>query len=114
VSSLRPAARVDDVAGQSWEIYAYRFRLPRRSSRGFRATVRWLVRAVVDVPRAAREARRSDDWTIEAISWLPRETRYTWRTTTEYRGNVLAQIEAGIAAGEIPRPRFATFIGTDL
>ena len=112
MSSLRPLSRVDDVAGRSWEIYAYRFRAPARTGAGFRATVRWLARSVVDVPRAALAARRSDEWTIEAISWLPRPTHYTWTTTTEFRGNVIAQVEAGVAAGDIPRPRYATFVGT--
>ena len=112
MGSLRPARRVDDVDGRTWEIYAYRFRLPPRDGAGLRASTRWLARSVVDVPRAALAARRSDEWTIEAISYLPHPTHYTWTTTTEFRGNVLAQVEAGVAAGGVPRPRYATFLGT--
>ena len=47
------------------------------------------------------------------MTWVPRRTSYTWKTTGEYRGNVIAQVEAGVAAGGIPRPRYATFVGSE-
>ncbi len=44
---------------------------------------------------------------------VPHKTTYTWKTTGEYRGHVVAQVEAGLAYGEIPRPRHATFVGVE-
>jgi hypothetical protein len=58
-------------------------------------------------------ALRSDSWTIEAISWAPFRASYTWRTTLEHRGQVLAQVEGGLARGETPRPRNAQFVRSD-
>ena len=110
MSSLRPTGRIEDVDGRTWEIYAYRFRLPEREDG--RRGLRRLARRLADVPGAALAARRSDEWTIEAVAYLPHPTRYTWTTTSEYRGHVLAQVEAGVAAGQVPRPRYATFVGT--
>ncbi len=112
MSSLRPAARIEDASGRTWEIYAFRFRWPELETSGRFRRLRRIGRALVEVPRAALAARSSDEWTIEAVSWLPSRTRYTWTTTSEYRGHVLAQVEAGVAGGEIPRPRHATFVGT--
>jgi hypothetical protein len=77
------------------------------------ALVRGLVRLLVDIPLAGIRALRSDEWTIEAISWAPFRTSYTWTTTREYRGQVLAQVEGGIARGEKPQPRNAQFVRSD-
>ena len=70
-----------------------------------------VLRAVPGIESGHSAARRSDEWTIDAATRVPHRMTYTWRTTGEYRGNVLAQVEAGIAYGEIPRPRHATFVG---
>jgi len=115
MSVFRPVRRVTDRDGRDWEIYAYRLELPPHARRsGFlRRVAAALGRAFVELPRAAFAARRSDEWTIEAVTWVPRRTSYTWKTTGEYRGNVIAQVEAGVAAGGIPRPRYATFVGVE-
>ena len=73
---------------------------------------RLLLRLFVDLPVAAVRALRSDTWTIEAISWAPFRESYTWTTTSEHRGQVLAQVEGGIARGESPHPRNAQFVRT--
>ena len=115
MSVFSPSARVTGPDGRDWEIYAYRLQFPKRepSRSAFGRIARAFRRALVDTPRAVLAARRSDEWTIEAVSWVPRRTTVTWKTTGEYRGNVLAQVEAGIAGGEIPRPRYATFVGVE-
>ena len=140
MSVFSPAARVTDPEGREWEIYAYRLQLPPRgeldpgsddgtflSGRGIAPIpnpfdgILWmfgkflvtLTRVFWDFPRAALAARRSDEWTIEAVTEIPHRTTYTWKTTGEYRGHVLAQVEAGIAYGEIPRPRYSTFVGVE-
>jgi hypothetical protein len=132
VSVFRPSARVADPHGRTWEIYAFRVVLPDRPvgdspleyqgallqaigaffwlTRGFLVL---LVRLLVDVPAAAVRAARSDDWTIEAVSWAPYLRRYTWKTTREFRGQVLAQVEGGLARGEVPTPRNAQFMRAD-
>jgi hypothetical protein len=137
VGVFRPAARVTDPSGRAWEIYATRLQLPDRrepdpgfTDPGVPATpaaasvavvdgIVWLFllvprvlfRLAVDLPVAAVRASRSDTWTVEAIAWMPSKTTYTWRTTSEYRGHVLAQVEGQLARGEVPRPRHAQFLG---
>jgi hypothetical protein len=135
MSVFRPSARVTDPHGRAWEIYAFRLKLPKRGSldplvsdddylepRGLvlalpfllvSALVRGLVRLLVDIPLAGIRAMRSDEWTIEAVSWAPFRTSYTWTTTREHLGQVLAQVEGGIARGEKPQPRNAQFVRTD-
>lgn len=134
MSVFRPSARVTDPHGRAWEIYAFRIRLPNRGPldplvsddfvepRGVvlalpfllvSALVRGLVRLLVDIPLAGIRALRSDEWTIEAVSWAPFRTSYTWTTTREHRGQVLAQVEGGIARGEKPQPRNAQFVRAD-
>ena len=137
MSVFRPSARVTGPDGSEWELYAYRLQLPRRRAydpggsdfealRGplpnpFDALL-WLVgntgllalRLLWDVPRAAVAALRSDEWTIEAVTWTPRRTSLGWRTTREYRGHVLAQVEGQLARGETPKPHHARYLGTDV
>jgi len=138
VSVFRPSARVNDPHGREWEIYSFRIKVPERGplepaisddmvpTRAgllmfpffiltlplllFAAIVRALVRLFVDFPLAGYRALQSDEWTIEAISWAPFECRYTWSTTREYRGQVLAQVEGGLARGDMPRPRNAQLV----
>jgi len=138
VSSLRPHARVTDPDGRVWEIYAFKLHLPWReppdppalgpegvptpggafleATDGIAYIVGWLprllYRLLVDLPVAAVRAARSDEWTIEAVSWAPFRESYRWTTVSASRGQVLAQIEGGLARGEAPRPRHATFLGT--
>jgi hypothetical protein len=72
---------------------------------------RLLVRLLWDVPRAAVRMRGSDVWTVEAITWQPHRTAFTWRTTGEFRRNVVAQVQGQLARGEVPTPRHATYLG---
>ena len=102
MSVFRPAARVTSPNGQEWEIYAYRVQWQRPARR------RDVLRSVAAAVRAAR----SDDWTIDAIAHLPRKTVYRWTTTTEHKGQVLAQVEGHIARGGIlERPTNAVYRG---
>jgi hypothetical protein len=93
VSVFRPSARVTSPNGQEWEIYAYRVRWERPARR------RDVARSV----GTALRALRSDDWTIDAIAHLPRKTVYRWTTTSEWKGQVLAQVEGHLARGDIPQ-----------
>jgi hypothetical protein len=131
VSVFRPYARVTDPHGRAWEIYAFRIALPDRGSLDplmsddptdpraaaltfpfliCSALFRGLLRVFVDIPVAGVRALFTDEWTIEAISWAPFRSSYTWTTTREYRGQVLAQVEGGIARGDTPRPRNAQLV----
>jgi hypothetical protein len=110
MSIFRPSARVTSPDGREWELYAYKVKLrdlggatddPGRRER-------FLVRLVLLVPRAliglghALEALRSDEWTIDAITFYPQQTVHTWTATSEYKGQVLAQVEGHLARGHVP------------
>lgn len=98
MSVFRPAVRLQDPDGRDWEIYAYKLavqvgpdgRFLRRAARAARAVTVGAIRSV-----------RSDEWTIEAICFIPRES-YRWRTTGEFKGQVLARIEGSLARGDVP------------
>jgi hypothetical protein len=96
MSSFRPAARTTGPDGREWEIYAHRFRLPKR-------TRRRVPYILFDIPRALR----TSEWTIEADSWAPYPIRHRWTTTRRLRGQVLASVEGQLARGETPVPRNA-------
>ena len=121
MSIFRPAARVTAPDGREWEIYAYKLRTNERDpwtvDEPLVEDARvWLVTGIVwvlglvprlllrlyDLARAGVRSVRSDDWTIEAVSWVPSETRFTWSTTTEHKGQVLAQVEGHLARGDLP------------
>ncbi|MES1247396.1 MAG: hypothetical protein ABUS54_06965 [Actinomycetota bacterium] len=91
MSVFRAVAKVTGPDGQEWEIYAYRVKWQKPLRR------REVWRSVL----AAWRASRGDDWTIEAVSHLPRPTVLTWTTTSEHRGQVLAQVEGHLARGDI-------------
>lgn len=136
MSSFRPSARVTTPDGTEWELYAYRLQLPPprlRDPDGPGGSFDQRADAVADVldgvayltgaffrllalllwrlPRAAIRALGSDEWTIEAVTWASHRTSLTWRTTSEYRGHVLAQVEGQLARGETPKPQHADFLG---
>jgi hypothetical protein len=138
VSVFRPAVRLTAPDGRGWELYCYRLKLPnrRRDELGFDPDlpsargqavgelldgVFWLPGRVLrllelllwEAPVAGLRALGSDEWTIEAITWQPHRTSYRWRTSGEFRGHVLAQVEGQLARGETPRPRHATFVGAE-
>lgn len=138
MSSFRPAVRIASPDGRRWEIYAYKLQLPARhlpdpapvsSFPGYQAEVasdlldgiiyivgfipRLLIRLFVDLPVAAVRASRSDEWTIEAVSWAPYPLHYKWSTTSELRGQVLASVEGALAHGDTPRPRNAQQLEAD-
>jgi hypothetical protein len=138
VSVFKPSARTTGPDGRSWEIYAYKIKVGDRDPfepeplfddsvlYGTRGAVLfapleavwWLLSLIprmliglFHVAVAAVRAVRSDVWTIEAVTFVPQRYSYAWTTTREYRGQVLAQVEGGLAQGDIPRPRNATFVG---
>lgn len=124
MSVFRPAAKVTSPDGREWEIYAFKIKVRDRepwdvddplttspAERLFFAleAIVWLIgmipRAFVrlfDLASAALKSVRSDEWTVEAVTWLPMETRYTWTTTREHKGQVLAQVEGSLARGDVP------------
>ena len=104
MSVFRPSARVTAPDGTKWEIYAYRIRLgvPSSRRRGLR-----LLAAGWSLPGAAIRSLRSDVWTVEAVTWDAHRRSIAWRTTGEFRGQVLAQVEGQLARGEPPVPRRA-------
>ena len=97
--------------GRRWEVYAYKLKLPPRRRSGVR---RFLHRLCIELPVAVVRARKSDEWTIEAVSWAPYPIGHKWSTTREVRGQVLAQVESGLAQGDTPRPRNAQVIEPEL
>jgi hypothetical protein len=127
---------VTGPGGQSWEIYAYKLKVGERAEWdtdvadgtgmaradagiALLNAVVWLVMLVprllvrlVDVGIAALRAVRSDEWTIEAITWVPQKQTYAWTTTSEHRGQVLAQVEGSLARGDVPTNlRNGTYLG---
>jgi hypothetical protein len=109
VSVFRPTVKVTSPDGHEWEIYAYKLKVrdpkPARRMR-FVDLVLFLPRLLAGIARlavAAARTQRSDEWTIDAVSHLPRNTVYTWTTTTEFKGQVLAQVEGHLARGDIPQ-----------
>jgi hypothetical protein len=101
VSVFRPAARVTTPDGSRWEIYAYKIRRPPRAP-GKRA-LRRVFKRLYTLAVEAVSSLRSDEWTIEAITWLPQKHTYTWTTTREFRGQVLAQVEGHLTRGDVPQ-----------
>lgn len=94
MSVFRPAVRVTGPDGREWEIYEYRFRLPR-------------PRRLRDLPRAVLRGLRSDGWTVAAATFGGHREEHSWQTTREYRGQVLAVVEGSLAQGEFPVPPHA-------
>jgi len=104
MSKFRRTALVTAPDGSEWEIYAYKFRWrspPRR---------RDIVRAVL----ASARTLRLETWTVDAVTYMPRKRVYTWRTTGEHKGQVLAQVQGHLARGDIPmRLANADYLGED-
>ena len=96
MSAFRPAARTTGPDGREWEIYAFRFERPD-------------IRPLRKLPSALLRAMRANVWTIEAVTFAAHHERHRWRTTAEYRGQVLAQVEGSIARGDFPVPRHAAY-----
>ena len=137
MSVFRPSVRLTAPDGREWEIYAYKLDVAGRAesdtdvvnadvpvgpAAAELAIVNGLVWLVMLLPRllarlldagaAAIRAARSDDWTIEAITFMPQKQSYVWKTTGEYRGQVLAQVEGSLARGHVPQQlRNATYVG---
>jgi hypothetical protein len=111
MSVFRPTVSLTDVNGRRWEVYAYRVKVPPQVEATGRRRLRRAVTHAWDVSAAALRSLRSDDWTIEAITWVPKRTSYTWTTTREYRDHVLAQVEGQLARGDVPRLRHAVYLG---
>ena len=128
MSLFRAAAKVTSPDGVEWEIYAYKLKVGDLDDFGpteddalvgqadvaaLSMVVIFLINVLLLIPRlliravqvAAGAVRTlgSDDWTIDAVSFLPQKTIYTWTTTTEFKGQVLAQVEGHLARGDIPQ-----------
>ena len=137
MSVFRPSARLTSPDGREWEIYAYKLDVHDRAEwdtdlvddQGRYGTaaaefaivnaIAWIVMLVprlllrlVDAGVAAARAVRSDTWTIEAITFMPQKQSYRWSTTSEHRGQVLAQVQGNLARGDVPQHlRNATYLG---
>jgi len=135
VSVFRPTVRVRTPDGSEWEIYAYKLQVGDRhewdtdlvdADAGRAAAagalvnlIAWIVMLVPrllarlwDVAVAAVRAVSSDEWTIEAITFMPQRQSMVWTTTTEHKGQVLAQVEGSLARGHPPgQLRNATYRG---
>jgi hypothetical protein len=114
VSVFRPSARIRSPDGREWEVYVHRFPA-RERSRGKVAhpddDVPLRVRLVAGAAARVRALRR-DEWTVEAITFMPQRQSYVWRTSKQHRGQVLAQVEGSLARGEVPqRLRHAVYDG---
>jgi hypothetical protein len=126
MSVFRPAVRFRGGDGREWEIYAYKIRVAERpSSDGpddpwsaspgedviwVAGGLVWLVMLVprlllrvADVAVAGARAAWSDAWTVDAVTYEPRETVYSWTTTSEHKGQVIAQVEGHLARGDVPQ-----------
>jgi hypothetical protein len=88
--------------GREWEIYASKLKLPKRT--------RGRLRRIASVPIVALRSLRSDEWTIEAVTFAAHRESMSWTTTAEYRGQVLAHVEGALARGDAPRPRNAAAV----
>lgn len=99
MSVFRPTVRLEDPDGRRWEIYVYKLDL-RIGSEGGRF-VRRAARATRAIAVGAIRSLRSDQWTIEAICFVPRES-FRWRTTDEFKGQVLARVEGSLVRGDVP------------
>ena len=134
---FRPSVRLRSPDGREWEIYEYKLDVggraewdtdvvdadvsayPAAAELAIVNAIGWVVMLIprllarlVDVGVAAVRAARSDEWTIEAITFMPNRQSYVWRTTSEHRGQVLAQVEGSLARGDVPqRLRNATYVG---
>jgi hypothetical protein len=127
VSVFRPTVRVRTPDGTEWEIYAYKLQVGDRrewdtelvdaalgmttptAAGALVNAVVWLVMLVprlivrlCDVAVAAVRAVGSDEWTIEAITFMPQRQSMVWTTTREHKGQVLAQVEGSLARGHPP------------
>jgi hypothetical protein len=137
VSVFRPTVRLTAPDGREWELYAYKLEVggraewdtdvadadvqagPAAAELAILNALVWLVTLVprllarlLDACVAAVRAARSDDWTIEAITFMPQKQSYVWKTTGEFRGQVLAQVEGSLARGNVPQQlRNATYVG---
>jgi hypothetical protein len=99
VSVFRPTVRLQDPDGRDWEIYAYKLDLDVSSGDG--RPLRRAAQTAHSLALSAFSSLRSDEWTIEAICFVPRES-YRWRTTREFKGQVLARVEGSLARGDVP------------
>jgi hypothetical protein len=137
MSVFRPAAKVTTPDGREWEIYAYKIKVGDLDDFGpteddalygqadleiASLVVIFAINVLLLIPRlviraaqvvvAAIRSVRSDRWTIDAVTFMPRHTVYTWTTTSEYKGQVLAQVEGHLARGDVPhRLTNATYWG---
>ncbi|HEY2372341.1 MAG TPA: hypothetical protein VGH82_07310 [Gaiellaceae bacterium] len=99
MSVFRPTVRLQDPDGRHWEIYAYKLDLGIDSADG--RLLGRAARAARSLAASTIRSLRSDEWTIEAICYVPRES-YRWRTTREFKGQVLARVEGSLARGDVP------------
>jgi hypothetical protein len=124
VSVFRPEVRLESPDGRAWEIYAYKIQIRDRNAwhtgpdgaAPIQARPKPLplraIRRLGELAAAGVRSLSSDEWTVEAIVHLPGRESYAWTTTSEYKGQVLAQVEGQLARGDVPqRLTNATYLG---
>jgi hypothetical protein len=82
VGVFRPAEKVTDPNGRSWEIYVSRSEPPGSGVR-----------------------------IVEAFTFWPTKESYSWTTTGDHVQRVVRQVARGLEQGELARPLGATFHG---
>jgi hypothetical protein len=138
MSWLRAARRATGPTGQEWEIYITRGAFARWRPADYEAPTEseyaltpltmilgviaeipllilsqivWpLIRFVVMLPVVGFQSARTGTRLVEAISYSPQE-RYGWRAAPDQVTQVVDEIAASLAAGHVPRPGGAAFLG---
>ena len=134
MSLLRPARKVSGPAGEYWELYAAKTRLPTWRDATIQISrsgdpifdipivvfsVLWgllvapLLLVLVLLPVAIVRGRRSRAIRIEAVRTFPLREVLLWTTTDGSVDVVLDEIAAGLAAGKVVQPEGAVYSGRE-
>jgi hypothetical protein len=125
------AARVKAPDGRTWEVRAFRVRLPPWRTvdvstdeddsdlfsiviflvaAPFSLLLIPLAAALVELPVAVVRGLFSSTAWVEAASHYPREERVLWRTSRTDAAAVRAEVAAQLSSGTQPRPARAEFV----
>lgn len=69
------------------------------------------IRVIAELPIAAVRSCIAKTHTVEAVSYWPREEHVRWRVEAEDVRQVAAEIANTLAAGRMPNPHNAKFLG---